>query len=134
MLHKLNLIAFYSLLTFCFLIIIQTLAAEIKNEPPVKEVTGKIFKKEKIVSCGLYKAELILNNKIINSKFVDDEMPFSFIISGQKDYIIRISKNGYTTKHVKISSVVPQYIRSKGYFIYDCIIEMEKETLTMGVR
>lgn len=132
--QKLKQATVFALLALCLILQIHNLTAEVKNKLPIKEVKGKILKREKFVTCGLYKAELILNNKVIDSKFVDDEMPFSFIISGQNDYIIRITKNGYTTKSIKVNSGIPQYIRSKGYFIYDCIIEMEKERLAMGAR
>ena len=132
--QKLRQATAFVLLALCLIFQIHNLVAGVKNKLPVKEVKGKILKREKFVTCGLYKAELLLNNKLVDSKFVDDEMPFSFIISGQKDYVVRITKSGYTTKCVKVNSGIPQYIRSKGYFIYDCVIEIEKETLAMEIR
>lgn len=102
-------------------------STNVNDSLPFLEVKGKIAKKAKTVSSGLYKVELIFKSVVIDSKFVDDEMPFSFKLPHNRDYTIKVYKKGYATKSVRINTGLSKYENSKGYYKYEFVVEMEED-------
>lgn len=95
-----------------------------KDSLPDLQITGRISKKSKL--SGTYKVELLYKNILIDSKEVKDENPFSFIMPSNRDYLIKISKKGYTTKLIGINTGLHKYEYAEKSFKYEFVTEMEE--------
>jgi len=91
---------------------------------PYLEIKGKISKKGK--PDGVYKVELLYRNVVVDTKEVKDENSFCFIMPGNKDYVIKIYKKGYSTKVIGINTGLSTYEFTGRYYKYEFVTEMEE--------
>lgn len=99
----------------------------INDSLPYLEIKGKISKKG--APNGTYKVELLYRNIVIETKEVNDENPFSFIMPSNRDYVVKIHKKGYSTKVIGINTGLHKYEYSERYYKYEFVTEMEEVLL-----
>lgn len=110
----------------------MSFALNANDNLPAFEVKGKIVKKDR--AMGLYKVELLFKNTVIDSKFVDDAMPFNFTLPHNRDYIIKISKKGYVTKMVSVNTGMSKFESANGCYKYEFIVEMIEDIKLKSVE
>jgi len=87
------------------------------------EVKGKILKRDK--TAGMYQVQLIYNNTIQETKIINDEKPFVFTVTNNKDYIIKVIKEGYADKTLSILSRQLKGESTEGIYRYEFVVNLE---------
>lgn len=117
----------FKIATFFMLFIVLNVVKANPNATdslPSLEIKGKISKKGK--PNGTYKVELLYMNSVVETKEVNDEDSFSFIMPGNRDYIVKIYKKGYSTKVIGINTGLHKYDYTEKYYKYEFITEMQE--------
>lgn len=119
----------YSLLLFVFLwsisipVISQDETAVEAYE--VLEISGVISHNDKGLGESL--VELFEGNKVIDAFETKNNGKFKFNLMNEKIYTIQISKKGYYTKRISVSTKMPQGIDDDFKFAFDIGMTMKEE-------
>lgn len=70
---------------------------------PLLEVTGKI-KRPLLAQTNFYQVELIEGNTVVETITCDDKKEFTFFLSEDKYYAIKIYKKGYAPKLISLNT------------------------------
>lgn len=109
---------------FMLFAILNIAKANTMDSLPALEIKGKILKKGKL--NGTYKVELLYRNTVIETKEVKDEDSFSFVMPGNRDYIVKIYKKGYATKVIGVNTGLHKYDHVHQYYKYEFVTEMQE--------
>lgn len=81
-------------------------------------INGRLDKTTKNLA-GVYTVNLILDNKVIETKTLNTSKGFSFKLERDNIYAIRIEKEGFIAKTVSISTKVPKNLSEDETYIFD---------------
>lgn len=90
------------------------------------ELKGKIPHKKDVP----YKVELIYYNTVIDSLMVNDRKGFTFELTKNAYYTIKISREGYLPKLVSIDTHLPESRYNKGHYEFEFTTDLFKEGTT----
>ncbi len=78
---------------------------------------------------GLYTAQLIQNNKIIKEVTISVNRPFKFLLKRDASYTVKLVKQGYISKVVSISTVLPKKVEIESMYKFNLQTNLISEEL-----
>lgn len=101
-----------------FVFACSNLQAQEDNTADCLEFTGKFDGTVKDLT-GLYTVQLIQNNKVIKEQTLNVTAPFRFVMRKNSFYAVRFQKQGYISKTVSISTILPKKLELEGLYKFN---------------